>query len=120
MWPVSTMPAAKPDMTNTIASKVLLIMIGPPLLHVDPAGRRRQLGQRDREHAIPQIRPDGIVPHGFGEFEYAVKRSVPSLDLMIVTRRALGHAGRSFAADRQPVVLHGEVNLVAREARNLR
>src|SRR5579872_1013096 len=90
------------------------------LLHVDPPGRRREFGKRDREDAVAEVRADRVVPDGFGELAHTVERTVAAFDLMVMTGGAFGHAGGALAPNRQTVVLDGQVNLIAREAGNLR
>ena len=77
------------------------------------------LGQGDRQDAVTQIGGDGVGVHRLAKREDAQERAVAPLDLVVVARGALRHAGRARAANRQPVVLQGDVDLLARQPRQL-
>ena len=73
---------------------------------LDLARRRwRDLRNRDREHAVGQIRDDAIAVDLLGELEHPPEGAVPALDLVIVHRITRRRPRFARALDRQTRIL---------------
>src|SRR5262249_58402805 len=68
---------------------------------------------------VVQVRGNAVFVDGVDELERPQERSVTALDLVVAPRRGFRAVAGTNAPDRQPVVLDGQVDLVAREARHL-
>jgi hypothetical protein len=61
-------------------------------LHFNPPRRRRELGQRDREHAVAKVRGNAVLIDGVDELEGPLERPVAALDLVVAVGRRPGAA----------------------------
>ena len=84
------------------------------LLDVNLArGRWRDFRQRDRQHAIGQVRRDLLDVNLVGELERARERAVAAFDLMEVQDAARAGPIRAVSPNRQPAVFEGQIDLLA-------
>ena len=76
----------------------------------------RQLRNGNRQHAVREIRGDPFGVHGMRQHERAHELAVAALDLVILLAR---NARFASSLERQPVVMHVDAHLLARQAREL-
>ena len=76
----------------------------------------RQLRHRDRQHAVGEVGGDAFGVDRLRQHERAHELAVAALDLVILLARDARFAA---ALQRQPVVVHVDAHLLARQAREL-